>query len=75
MNSQVIPMRSAAKSDFNWDLRLPRSDPGSPQTRDDPGLEMAYQVAGAVMDIAGPLFWAALLLAFTTGALGIDLFH
>jgi hypothetical protein len=68
-------MHGAAKRDVRWDLRPPRSDPGSPGTDDDPGLAIAYHVAGAVMDIAGPLFWAALVLAFATGALGIDLFR
>jgi hypothetical protein len=28
-----------------------------------------------VMDVAGPVFWAVLLLAFVTGPLGIGSFH
>ena len=68
-------MRSATESDIRREFRQPRSDPGSPKAHDDPGLDVAYRVAEAVMDIAGPLFWAALVLAFMTGALGIDLFH
>jgi hypothetical protein len=45
------------------------------KTRDDSGLAFAPQIAGAVMDIAGPLFWAALVIVFLTGAPGIGLFR
>jgi hypothetical protein len=75
LNSRVVPMRGAAKPDFRWDLPPPRSDPKPPHTRDDRHLAMAYEIAGAVMDIVGLLFWAALVLAFMTGALRIDLFR
>jgi hypothetical protein len=64
-------MRSAAKANFHWNLGHPRSS----KTDDDPALAIAYRIAEVVMDIAGPLFWGALLLAFMTGALGIDLFY
>jgi hypothetical protein len=40
----------------------------------DPVLAITYEIAGMVMDIAGPLFWAALVLAFVVGPLGIHLF-
>lgn len=68
-------MQGTPKRVFRWDLRHPRFNPGRSKTDDDPGLAIAYRIAEAVMDIAGPLFWAALVLAFVTGALGIDLFH
>jgi hypothetical protein len=42
-----------------------------PKTEDNPVLAMAYSIAGEVMEIAGPLFWAVLLLAFIASALGI----
>jgi hypothetical protein len=67
-------MRGVAKPDFRWNPRAAHAEPGS-KPRGDPGLEIAYQIAAAVMDIAGPLFWAALVLAYITGALGINLFH
>jgi hypothetical protein len=74
-------MDGAAKPDSSWELRQPVSDPGSPNSYSTPGaqddwrLAMTYCIAQAIMDIAGPLFWAALVLAFVTGALGIDLFR
>jgi len=66
-------MHNAAKPNFRRHLR--RSDGIYPKIEDDPSLAMAHQIAVAVIDIAGPLFRAALALAFVTGALGIDLFH
>jgi hypothetical protein len=64
-------VRGAAKPDVRWETRRPSSR----KTEDDPILAMAYQIAEVVMDVAGPLFWAALVLAFVTGPLGIELFH
>lgn len=71
----MVPMHSAADPDFRRDPRHLRSGSGSRKTDDDPVFAIAYQIAEAVMDIAGPLFWAVLVLAFMTGALGIDLFR
>ena len=61
-------MHTAVKPDLRWDLQ-------SLKTQDDPALAIAYCIAEVVMDVAGPLFWAVLLLAFITGALGIGSFH
>jgi hypothetical protein len=68
-------MHGTAKPDFRWSLPHQSVGPGAPKTRDDPRLAMVYRIAEVVMDIVGPLFWAALVLAFMTGALGIDLYH
>jgi hypothetical protein len=66
-------MHSAVKPEFRRDLESRRSDAGLPGTDNDPVLAITYRMAEAIMDIAGPLFWAVLVLAFMTSALGIDL--
>jgi hypothetical protein len=35
-------------------------------------VAMAHQGAQAMMDVAGPLFWAVLVVGFVAGALGIS---
>jgi hypothetical protein len=70
----VIPMSGLAEPNLRRNTRLPRSDPGAPEIG-SPGLDLVYTIAEAVMDVAGPLFWAILALAFITGPLGISLFH
>jgi hypothetical protein len=46
-----------------------------PSIDGDPVLAMTYRLAEAVMDVAGPLFWAVLVLGFIKGSLGIDVFR
>jgi hypothetical protein len=41
---------------------------------DNPGLDLAYEIAEVAMEIEGPLFWAILLVAFVVGPLGIHPF-
>jgi hypothetical protein len=31
---------------------------------EDPAVEIAYRLAGGLMEILGPLFWAVLILGF-----------
>jgi len=49
-----------------------RRSPGAWNGGDDRVYTTVHQVAQTVMDIAGPLFWAVLILAFVVGPLGID---
>jgi hypothetical protein len=68
-------MRSgAAQSRFNsWDLQHSHFEWRAATPR-DPAVAVAHQIAEAVMEVAGPLFWGALLLAFVTSLLGPDFF-
>jgi hypothetical protein len=50
--------------------RLWRPYDGADETG-DPAVVIAHEIAQAVMDVAGPLFWAALIVGFAAGALGI----
>ena len=68
-------MHSAVEPDIRRQLPHRRSGAGLPGTEVDPVLAMVYRVAEVVVDIAGPLFWAALVLGFIKGPLGIDLFQ
>jgi len=68
-------MRSAAGPDFRRSPRHRRAEAGLPTTDDDPDLAIVYQLAEAVMEIAGPLFWVILALAFVAGPLGIHVFR
>jgi hypothetical protein len=63
-------MDSAVEHDFPQHRRSGASLPG---TDDHPTLGMVYGIAEVVMDIAGPLFWATLVLGFMKGPL--DLFQ
>jgi hypothetical protein len=74
-SSHVVWMRWAAEPDFRRDLPHRGVGPGVPETDYDPVYAIVYRVAEAVMEIAGPLFWAVLVVAFMTGPLGIDLFR
>jgi hypothetical protein len=60
---------SAVEPYLRGRLRHPRYD-GAPETW-DLAAAIAHQVAQAVMDVAGPLFWAVLVVGFVAGALGI----
>jgi hypothetical protein len=43
---------------------------GAPETG-DLAVAIAHQIAQAMMDVAGPLFWAVLVVGFAAAALGI----
>jgi hypothetical protein len=62
--ARAMPMHTAVKPDLRW-------APQALKTQDDPALAIAYCISEVVMDVLGPLFWAVLLIAFVTGALGI----
>jgi len=55
----------------------PADNPSDPSetTTDDLAVGIAHLIAGAVMNIAGPLFWAAILWGVMADVLGIDLFR
>lgn len=61
---------SAVRPHLRDRLWQPRDD-GAPETV-DLAVAVAHQVAQVVMDVAGPLFWAALVVGFVTDALGIS---
>jgi hypothetical protein len=68
-------MHGAAEPGFRRRFTYRRRGPGLSETADGPRLAIVYCIAELVMNVAGPLFWAALVLAFITGVLGVDLFH
>jgi hypothetical protein len=39
---------------------------------DDPALETAYWVAGGLMEVLGPLFWAVLIVGFLFAEFWLD---
>lgn len=39
---------------------------------DRPGLAIAYLLAGGLMEVCGPLFWAILAAGFLYAELGLD---
>jgi hypothetical protein len=55
-----------------WDLPDTPSAP-SWATTDDFAVGVAHLIADIAMSIAGPLFWAALVLGFVADVLGGDL--
>jgi len=62
-------MRSdAGEPDFGWDYRQSHFRRGA-AGRSDPAVVVAQRIAGAFMEIAGPLFWAALVVGFVTDVL------
>jgi hypothetical protein len=64
-------MRSdAGEPHFRWDLRQSNFRRGAAE-RSDSAVAMAHQIAEAVMEIAGPLFWAALVVGFVTDVLRV----
>jgi hypothetical protein len=68
-------MRGAVEPDFRRNPWHRPSDAGLPSIDGNPVLAMTYRLAEAVMDVAGPLFWAVLVLGFIKGSLGIDVFR
>lgn len=68
-------MRSSANNaSLRSDLRHPSSGRAGAKAS-DLAVAVANQIAEVMMDVAGPLFWAALVLGFITGAFGTDLFR
>jgi hypothetical protein len=68
-------MQGAAEPGFRRRFTYRSRGPGLPKTADDPLLAIVYCIAELVMNVAGPLFWAALVLAFMIGVLRVDLFR
>lgn len=59
----VVVMRgSTAEPHLRWDL-LDHPADSSETTTGDLAVGIAHLIAGAVMNIAGPLFWAAIYWA------------
>ena len=63
--------RGTAEAHLRGRLWEPRYNRGAPETR-DLAVAIAHQVAQAAMDVAGPFFWAVLVVGFVAGALGIS---
>jgi hypothetical protein len=42
----------------------PRAAAAEPDLLDDPALAAAFLVAGGLMEVCGPLFWAVLVVGF-----------
>lgn len=65
-------MRSdPGEPDFGWDFRQSHFRRGAAE-RSDPAVVVAQRIAGAFMELAGPLFWAALVVGFVTDVLGVS---
>ena len=68
-------MRSnTAEPHLRWHHPHTPRDPAETATS-DLAVGIAHLIAGAVMNIAGPLFWAAIVLGLVADMLGIDLFR
>jgi len=68
-------MRSdAGEPDFSWDHRQSdfRRDAAE---RSDPAVAIAQRIAETIMETAGPLFWAALVVGFVTDVLEMGFFQ
>jgi hypothetical protein len=63
---------NTAEPYLRWGL-TPR-DPAETATS-DLAVGIAYLIAGAVMNVAGPLFWGAIVLGLMADLLGIHLFR
>jgi hypothetical protein len=61
----------AGEPDFSWDFRQSHLRRGAAE-RSDPAVVVAQRIAEAIMEIAGPLFWAALVVGFVTDVLGVS---
>ena len=60
----------AGEPGFSWDLRHYHFQRGAAE-RTDAAVAIVQRIAGAIMETAGPIFWAALLVGFVTEFLGI----
>ena len=68
-------MRSnTAEPYLRWDCPHTPRDPAETATN-DLAVGIAHLIAGAVMSILGPLFWAAIVLGLMADLLGICLFR
>jgi hypothetical protein len=68
-------MRSGGAEPYpRWEPLDIHSDP-SPAAVDDPAVETAHRIADALANIAGPLFWAALVLGLMIDVVGTDWFR
>jgi hypothetical protein len=65
---------STAEPYLRWDLRDTPPDPAETATN-NLAVGIAHLIAGAVMNIAGSLFWAAIVLGVMADMLGADLFR
>ncbi len=54
------------------DQAPPRAAASEPDPLDDPALAAAYLVAGGLMEVCGPFFWAVLVVGFLMGELPLD---
>jgi hypothetical protein len=65
----------AVQSRFSsWDLQHCHFRRGAAKTP-DPAVAVAHHIAEAVMEVAGPLFWAALVLGFGISVLGSNFYR
>ena len=72
----MAAIRGAAMSSpfLNPALPEPITQPIDPaqDLLDRPGLATAYLIAGGLMEICGPLFWAVLVAGFLFAEFGLD---
>jgi hypothetical protein len=68
----VVTMRSdAGGPDFSWDLQPSNFQRGATEWS-DPAVAVVQRVAETIMETAGPLFWAVLVVGFVTDVLGVS---
>jgi hypothetical protein len=60
----------AGEPGVSWDLRHSHFQRATTD-RPDPAVAVIQRIAEAFMEIAGPLFWAALVVGFVTDLLGV----
>jgi hypothetical protein len=58
--------------DWGLGLRSPKPDPRAPDLSDRPMVAIAYLLAGGLMKILGPMFWAVLIVGFLFAEFFID---
>jgi hypothetical protein len=58
--------------DWGLGLRSPKPDPRAPDLSDRPMVAIAYLLAGGLMEILGPVFWAVLIVGFLFAEFFID---
>jgi hypothetical protein len=59
---------------IDWELgpRSPEPHPRAPDLSDRPMITIAYLLAGGLMEILGPMFWAVLIVGFLFAEFFID---
>jgi len=56
----------------DWErLSIPDRSPHGPDFTDQPTVAALYSISGVLMDLLGPMFWAALIVLF----LQVELFQ